>query len=247
MRKPGQLKPKPTGGNRWVPQRPTRRIPWVAGALCALALFAGCNNITNRNPAPSADPLLVGPAAPAPASAPSSPGATVGAPIATANPPPATAPAPVAPLPPPPASADTPSTASLAIGGASRTPAGSPLAQPIAPPSPQSWQGSAEGAVLNAPQPLYQPVARRDPSMARTVAPVSAGRVMTYEQAQALLAARGVKWQRLETWGDAGNWKFSCSIPNRQNAFISRTYEAQAPSYLAAVQAVLAQIESESK
>jgi len=51
---------------------------------------------------------------------------------------------------------------------------------------------------------------------------------LTYEGAQAQLTARGVTWQRLETWGDQGDWKFTCSIPNKQNPYISRTYEAEA-------------------
>ena len=65
----------------------------------------------------------------------------------------------------------------------------------------------------------------------------------TYEQAQAILAARGVSWQRLE--GDQGKWKFSCSIPNPQNRNISRTYEARDADHLAAIQAVLDQISKE--
>jgi hypothetical protein len=71
------------------------------------------------------------------------------------------------------------------------------------------------------------------------------GQVSSFEQAQALLSSHGVKWQRLETWGDQGEWKFSCSIPSRQNAFISRTYEGRATDSLAAVRAVLAQIDKE--
>jgi hypothetical protein len=57
--------------------------------------------------------------------------------------------------------------------------------------------------------------------------------------------ARGITWFRLETADDAGGYKFSCSIPNRQNRLINRTYEAQAPSELAAIQAVLDQIDKE--
>jgi hypothetical protein len=39
----------------------------------------------------------------------------------------------------------------------------------------------------------------------------------------AVLRQRGATFQRLETWGDEGEWKFSCAIPNRQNPAIRRT------------------------
>jgi hypothetical protein len=80
--------------------------------------------------------------------------------------------------------------------------------------------------------------------LARGVAPLGSGRVSSFEQAQATLHAHGVKWQRLETWGEQ-EWKFSCSIPNRQNPYLSRTYEGRAADSLSAVRAVLEQIERE--
>jgi hypothetical protein len=91
--------------------------------------------------------------------------------------------------------------------------------------------------------PALDPVSRRDSAVARGV--MGSSRVASYEQAQALLAARGVKWQRLETWGDRGEWKFSCSIPNPHNPYISRTFEARAGDYLSAVRAVIDQMERE--
>jgi hypothetical protein len=63
------------------------------------------------------------------------------------------------------------------------------------------------------------------------------------EQAQARLAGRGVRWQRLEMAPDQRNWQFSCSIPSRQNPNISRTYEAQGATPANAVQAVLDQLD----
>jgi hypothetical protein len=69
-------------------------------------------------------------------------------------------------------------------------------------------------------------------------------RLASFEQAKAQLSARGISWYRLET-GESGAYKFSCSIPNPQNRMISRTHEAQAPSELAAIQAVLDQIDRE--
>ena len=70
---------------------------------------------------------------------------------------------------------------------------------------------------------------------------------LSYEEAQARLTARGVVWQRLETWGDQGDWKFTCSIPNRQNPYISRTYEAEAHDPLSALHGVLDQLEHDQR
>lgn len=94
-----------------------------------------------------------------------------------------------------------------------------------------------------APAPV--PPVAAPPLVARGAGPFGGGSIATFEQAQVVLASHGVKWQRLETWGDRGEWKFSCSIPNRQNAFISRTYEGRAPDSLSAVRAVLNQIDQE--
>jgi hypothetical protein len=69
--------------------------------------------------------------------------------------------------------------------------------------------------------------------------------VTTFEQAQALLRARGVTWQRLETGGTAGEWKFTCSVPNRQNPNIGQTYEGRANDQIAAIRAVLDKIDAD--
>ncbi|MCS6853102.1 MAG: hypothetical protein NZ700_18255 [Gemmataceae bacterium] len=117
-------------------------------------------------------------------------------------------------------------------------------ANPTAPsPSLAGWQAPSRGGGPTLPP--ADLTSRRDPSLPPNAAPVHPSQVTTYEQAQALLLARGVKWQRLETWGDRGEWKFSCSIPNPKNPFISRTYEGRASDYLAAVRAVLNQIEND--
>ena len=52
----------------------------------------------------------------------------------------------------------------------------------------------------------------------------------------------GVARYALETVGD-GAWKFSCSIPNRQNPAIGKHYEARAATDLGAIRAVLAEID----
>jgi len=68
-----------------------------------------------------------------------------------------------------------------------------------------------------------------------------------YEEAQTRLKSLGVQWQRLETWGEQGDWKFTCSIPNKQNPYISRTYEAEAHDPLSALHGVLEQIEHDQR
>jgi hypothetical protein len=67
---------------------------------------------------------------------------------------------------------------------------------------------------------------------------------LTYEQAQTILASKGIGWQRLEN-GDQGDWKFSCSVPSKANPAVSRTYEAHATNYLDAIRAVLDKMDKE--
>jgi hypothetical protein len=148
--------------------------------------------------------------------------------------PPATPPtASAAPAAPPsfPTATSSSSTAALASG-------------PSRPPDSRS------GLQIGAPGPTAPvPVAPRPsepPARLTGPAPPSL-RLVSYEQAQVALLSRGVKWQRLEMTGDAGEWKFSCSLPSRQSASMSRTYEGRGPNYLAAMQAVLDQIEREGR
>jgi hypothetical protein len=91
-----------------------------------------------------------------------------------------------------------------------------------------------------------QPVARHDAAPATGVIQSGGpGRTETYEQLQAQLVARGITWQRLERV--EAEWRFSCSIPSRQNPNLSRTYEAHShdDSGLAAVRAALDQIDKD--
>jgi hypothetical protein len=71
--------------------------------------------------------------------------------------------------------------------------------------------------------------------------------VTTFEQAQALLRAHGVVWQRLETASATADWKFSCWVVNRQNPNLHQTYEAVAQEPLAALRAVLDKIDAEQR
>jgi hypothetical protein len=70
-----------------------------------------------------------------------------------------------------------------------------------------------------------------------------------WQQVQDQLATRGVTYQHLETSGDDGRWKFSCAIPDRRNPATRHVYEAVAAgeSGLAAIRAVLAQIDQEPR
>jgi hypothetical protein len=210
--------------------------------VCTFVL-AGCASDNRR----VADPLLGGPPLAA-AQPPAAPPAALGRPT-TGNT--VAAPAPAA-LPALTAGAKN-SNAALAAGPPkpldptrelridNATPAGGPVQpvlQPVSrevPPFSRDPQGSA-GATLQPP--VGQPGA---------AAPIPlTNRLSTYEQAQMLLQARQIKWQRLEMIGTAGEWKFSCSAPSRQNPASSRTYEARAVSYLAAMQAVLDQMDREA-
>jgi hypothetical protein len=60
-----------------------------------------------------------------------------------------------------------------------------------------------------------------------------------------LLQARGVTWHRLETSGDSGEWKYSCTVPNANNPNIRRMYEARGRDPRTAMAAVLTQMDQE--
>jgi hypothetical protein len=198
-------------------------------ASCVLGtvylVLAGCASEPQPAAAPDVDPLVGGPPirpAAAPASAASAP--TTAAPTARSGP---------APLPAPATSTSTAALApgsfqpldpnhDLRIGSANPTPGGVALSRPeeaTPAPPPRHDVPPAPGTVLTA-----------------------ATNVTTFEQAQAVLRARGVTWQRLETAGTAGEWKFSCSVPNRQDPNLGQVYEFRAADPLAAIRAVLDQI-----
>jgi hypothetical protein len=109
-------------------------------------------------------------------------------------------------------------------------PSGTQLQQPVMGTRPNSG---------------FAPVSRQ--GQPATPAATSNPSNLSYEEAQARLNTRGVAWQRLESWGDQGDWKFTCSIPNKQNPYISRTYEAEAHDPLSAVHGVLDQIERDQR
>lgn len=166
----------------------------------------------------------------------------------------------------------TPPPGTIAAGPTTPQPASSPVAMP-APSVPSSTAVLASGParpldtgmrIGGDPAPIPAPPAPSHPgwgmpilqnpepaagSMARSApGPVAAPHTAasgSYEQAQDVLRSRGVTWQRLETWGDKGEWKFTCSIPNKQNAAISRNYEARANTPIDAIHAVLEKLDKE--
>jgi hypothetical protein len=120
--------------------------------------------------------------------------------------------------------------------------------------------------MLGDPQPVPEstsrltPVPSTDPGLQRTGAstpppaaaalPASPGGAMTFEQVQQYLKQRGVVWQRLETWGDQGQWKFQCSLPIPGSTNMNRTYVTDTPlptDPLTAVRAVLDKIEKDQQ
>jgi hypothetical protein len=177
---------------------------------------------------------------------------------ATAGAPPAAAPT---PLPLPTANSSL-STAALAAGGPRPLDSGQDLriGSPIASAGNDGWarQGSSNpdgsGVTLQPPQPISEAPPKRDlvavsnPGLPRDPpGPSSApAGIATLEQAQKELDARGVLWQNLVKVGPNGEWKFSCSIPNRQNPRQQRTYEFRASDPIAAIRAVLEQIDKDS-
>jgi hypothetical protein len=217
---------------------------------CFLLLLAGCATAHHA----ADDPLLGGPLPPAGRPSPGPPAGSVPSADGRGE----------RSLPPLPIYSSSTSTAALAAGSPPAFDAGRDLRIADAGVKPGDGPGAGPrgGATLRRPEPVVPaaatgvgglappgaqpitavPVARE--AVPRSPGPAGGAGGLTYEQAQAQLAARGVTWQRLETWGDHG-WKFSCSIPNRHNRSLSRTYEAKAADDLGAIRAVLEQIDKE--
>jgi hypothetical protein len=199
-------------------------------------LLAGCAG--DRRVA-AGDPLLGGAAPgvvnPQAAAPPSNPTPVASAPnLAAPN------------LPPLPPISPTSSNAALASGGSPPLDGGRDLriGDPRAAPGAPGWQAPQTATPVSTPPgpPPVQPASSVAPAYARSFGPMPSARIVSYEQAQAFLASRGVNWQRLETFGDQGEWRFSCSLPNPQNRNINRTYEGKARDYLSAIRIVIDQM-----
>jgi hypothetical protein len=103
-------------------------------------------------------------------------------------------------------------------------------------------RGEGSGAVLQGPQPVGTPASR--PATVASQPDNSAGsRQDSFKDAQAQLEARGVLWRRLETLPETGEWRFACSVPDKQNPNKHHTFEVVDRDYLAAIQAVIKEID----
>jgi hypothetical protein len=213
----------------WIP----RFIHWqISSAGIVLLMLSGCANMSRTPAATPTDPLLGTP--PGTQVKPLVPGAT-----------------PTASLPPLPPSTD-PGAGTASLAGLQRSGnLGSDLRIPNASASSDGWntsganlQPAATGAVLQVPQANLAAPAPPAP-IASTAPSATPGQLTSYEQAQELLQARGVVWQRLEAVGDTGEWKFSCAIPNRQNPRLRRVYEARAKDSMSAVRSAIDQMDKD--
>ena len=66
---------------------------------------------------------------------------------------------------------------------------------------------------------------------------------ITWREAQRRLERVGAARYCLETWGDQGQFRFSCSVPLKSNAQFNRRFEAQSHEPMRAVEHVLDEIE----
>jgi hypothetical protein len=110
------------------------------------------------------------------------------------------------------------------------------------------WRGPGD-VTLKQPESLNSFAARTEtrPLPAVPVVPASPPATVRGASPEGFLlsqvTARGATFQMLQTWGESGQWKFSCAIPNPQNPHVRRNYEALAGDPLSAIQAVLDQID----
>jgi len=250
------------GARRISPVEQARPAAQFLIPAMAAALALGCNGMNHNTTGGGAtiDPLLGGAAIKA--TVPATPHAPSSGPTAAIPP--------VSPSPGSPAS-----TAALAAGMTRPFDKDRDLriAAPDGNTGSEGWarqgaapavaaNGNGSGAVLSGIVPVSSsgtpqnvpgnsaPGPAAAPAGTVSLPPQGAGnglRISSYEQAETLLKARGALWYGLEMLGDTGEWKFSCIVPNRQRPGSRRTYEARDRNKLAAVQAVLDQIEKDQQ
>ncbi len=109
------------------------------------------------------------------------------------------------------------------------------------------WHEPTSGVSLSRPEPLREGGAAASAGITPgiTLTGGAMPRLQTLEQGLAWLEARGVRGARLEYVRASGEWRFTCSLPNKTNPELRRTHETQARDPLTAVQAVIERIESE--
>ncbi len=103
-------------------------------------------------------------------------------------------------------------------------------------------------ATISKPEPLR---AAADLAKAPTLQPVTmAGGttvlVQSVDHGLTILEGRGMKAFRLELQRDTGQWRCTCSLPDRQNPSLKKTYDTQARDRLAALRALIEQVEKEN-
>jgi hypothetical protein len=110
-----------------------------------------------------------------------------------------------------------------------------------------AWRGkTTSGVKLEAPRvggdvptpPNMQPI---------TPAGGVGAAISTIDQALATLELHGVKGLRLEQERDTGQWRCTCSIPDRQNPSQKHTYDTLNADALSALRAVLDQIDRDGR
>jgi hypothetical protein len=145
---------------------------------------------------------------------------------------------------PPIPSASSSSNAALAMAtplpGARPLSIGEPLNEQARPATALTSANNVPGgATLSRPPPVVVPVPRETADAQPALMTVAANQSNEYFLSQ--LRARGVSWHRADSV--PGGIRFSCIVPNRQNPTVTRTFEATAPDFPAAVNAVLQQID----
>ncbi len=193
----------------------------ILGSAFFITVLAGCAEPTPRA---SADPLI-GNHTPLPASGSILPDPQ---PVQTTGGGP----------PPVPVTGATLSNTALASGNTGKPLDGSHELH-IGDPTP----ANGPGATLRPPQ--VSPASRQQPAPAPVAGAAPGQRVTSFEQGMALLEAHGVKWQRLEKDPDTGAWKLTCTVVSPKNPNVVHTFEGQAATVPAVLQAVLEQIERE--
>lgn len=213
-------------------------IPLAFALVTMSGLETGCSNLNRNTSTNNADPLLGGPGL-KPTSAAAAPQAST----------------PVAVLPTPAPSNGTPSTAVLAA--ATPLPMDSSrdlrIGNPASSPGSDAWAGQgittaggSSGAVLQHPQVVVEPASRSDPVPPATIASLPGGTgINSIEQAESQLTSRGVVYEQWTFVKESGQGEFKCSLPNKQNPRLRRTYVGKGPDYLTAVRAVLEQIDKD--
>jgi hypothetical protein len=110
--------------------------------------------------------------------------------------------------------------------------------------TPSPGGAPAGGVALSEPQPMSAGESVRSETRPTQGFQLATGKgTPSYDQLRQLLLARGVVWMRLDTSVETNESKFTCSIANRQNPNIRRTYEARARDDLSAIRAVLDRID----